>query len=129
MLESLDGELRQRQRGVLLSAHEPGSDTPSAMLYLIWDNDVAYAWIMASRDGRPPDSYSMPWLLWQAILYAKNSGLTTFDFEGSMIPGVARFFRQFGAKAVPYPCLVRYRWPLSDSLVRTIKDLRTRILQ
>ena len=41
-------------------------------------------------------------LLWHAIKEAKNNGLLTFDFEGSMIPSVERFFRRFGGILTPY---------------------------
>lgn len=41
-------------------------------------------------------------LLWHAIQEAKNIGLLTFDFEGSMIPAVERFFRRFGGTLIPY---------------------------
>jgi lipid II:glycine glycyltransferase (peptidoglycan interpeptide bridge formation enzyme) len=53
----------------------------------------------------------MAWLLWQAMLFARDRGCGIFDFEGSMVPGVARFYRNFGARPVSYPGLIRYRWP------------------
>lgn len=43
----------------------------------------------------------MSFLTWEAIKF--SSGVTkTFDFEGSMIESVERFFRAFGAKQKPY---------------------------
>lgn len=106
--------------GVLLSAHTSREAPALAMVYLLWDRDIAFAWIIASRDGRPPDAYSMPWLLWQAIQYARQRGQKTFDFDGSMVPGVARFFRQFGASPTQYLSLIRYRWPLIGRFARSV---------
>jgi hypothetical protein len=39
--------------------------------------------------------------LWEAIRFASKV-CSRFDFEGSMIEPVERFFRGFGARQVPY---------------------------
>ena len=44
---------------------------------------------------------AMSFLLWRGILLAKEKNLT-FDFEGSMVPGIAEFFRSFGSEASRY---------------------------
>ena len=41
-------------------------------------------------------------LVQKSIEKAKNLGCKTFDFEGSMIKGVEKFFRSFGPELVPY---------------------------
>jgi len=43
-----------------------------------------------------------PLSLHNAILGAKEKGVHVFDFEGSMISGVERYFRQFGGTLTPY---------------------------
>lgn len=45
---------------------------------------------------------AMAALLWQAIVKAQQLGLKVFDFEGSMDKGIARFFKEMGAKEIPY---------------------------
>lgn len=40
--------------------------------------------------------------MWQSILKAKESGLTHFDFEGSMDPKIERYFREFGGELISY---------------------------
>jgi lipid II:glycine glycyltransferase (peptidoglycan interpeptide bridge formation enzyme) len=42
-----------------------------------------------------------PKSLYEAILYAKRSGFEYFDFEGSMVPGIESYFRQFGGVLTP----------------------------
>jgi lipid II:glycine glycyltransferase (peptidoglycan interpeptide bridge formation enzyme) len=40
--------------------------------------------------------------LWEAILHAKRTGANIFDFEGSMVPAIEKYFRGFGGNIVPY---------------------------
>lgn len=39
--------------------------------------------------------------MWHAILRAKELGLNIFDFEGSVIPPIERYFRGFGGELTP----------------------------
>ena len=41
-----------------------------------------------------------PAALFNAILFARKNGRKTFDFEGSMIPEIEKYFRQFGGELV-----------------------------
>jgi hypothetical protein len=41
-----------------------------------------------------------PAALFNAILLARKNGIKTFDFEGSMIPEIEKYFRQFGGELV-----------------------------
>ncbi len=41
-------------------------------------------------------------LVLKSIEKAKQLGCTTFDFEGSMLKGVEKFFRGFGGELIPY---------------------------
>lgn len=62
-----------------------------------------------------PDSEksgAMSLLMWRAIQEAKKNNYRIFDFEGSMIEGIERFFRTFGAKPVPYFEISRNRLPI-----------------
>jgi Acetyltransferase (GNAT) domain len=40
--------------------------------------------------------------MWQSIIYAKSLGIATFDFEGSMIKNIEKYFREFGGILTPY---------------------------
>ncbi len=71
-----------------------------AALYLVWDDHAAY-YLMGGNDPALQASGAPSLLMWEAIQFA--AGVThVFDFEGSMIPGVERFFRSFGARQTPY---------------------------
>jgi lipid II:glycine glycyltransferase (peptidoglycan interpeptide bridge formation enzyme) len=71
-----------------------------AAVYLVWDDQSAY-YLMGGADPELRSSSAMSYLLWEAIQFASRV-TSRFDFEGSMIPSVERFFRAFGAKQVPY---------------------------
>ena len=48
----------------------------------------------------------MSFVLHQAILDAHGQSIA-FDFEGSMIPNIARFFRAFAATPIYYPVVIQ----------------------
>ena len=51
-------------------------------------------------------------LIQQSIEKAKELGCKTFDFEGSMLKGVEKFFRSFGPDLVPYYTVNKASLPL-----------------
>jgi hypothetical protein len=71
-----------------------------AAVYIVWDADAAY-YLMGGNDPELRTSGAASLLLWEAIKF--SAGVTRrFDFEGSMIAPIERFFRAFGARQVPY---------------------------
>lgn len=54
--------------------------------------------------------------MWHAILAAKERGLRVFDFEGSVIPPIERYFRGFGGKLTPCFGVHRAWLPLEMAL-------------
>jgi Acetyltransferase (GNAT) domain len=83
-----------------------GSDgVPHAVLYLVWDHASAY-YLMSGSDPSRRTSGAMSLLMWEAIRYASQV-TRRFDFEGSMLQPVERFFRAFGARQVCYARLTR----------------------
>ncbi len=51
-------------------------------------------------------------LVQKSIEKAKELGCKTFDFEGSMLKGVEKFFRSFGPELVPYFTINKAKLPL-----------------
>ena len=71
-----------------------------AGIYLVWDQHSAY-YLMGGGDPNLRNSGATSLCIWEAIKFA--SGVTKcFDFEGSMIQPIERFFRAFGAEQTPY---------------------------
>ena len=71
-----------------------------AAVFIVWDEQAAY-YLMGGADPELRNSGATSLLLWEAIRFAATV-TRTFDFEGSMIKSVERFFRAFGAKQKPY---------------------------
>jgi hypothetical protein len=62
-----------------------------------------------------------PALIWLAIKSAKAAGMRVFDFEGSMLPDVERYFRKFGGELIPY-----YSVSKAPLLIESILKLKKR---
>jgi hypothetical protein len=71
-----------------------------AVLYLIWDSNTAF-YLMGGGDPDLRNSGATSLLMWEAIKFASTVS-KVFDFEGSMIESVERFFRSFGGIQTPY---------------------------
>lgn len=69
--------------------------------FCIFDNHTAY-YLLGGYDDSNAHHGAGVSCMWQSILKSKQMGLSVFDFEGSMLPAVERYFRDFGGKLVPY---------------------------
>jgi lipid II:glycine glycyltransferase (peptidoglycan interpeptide bridge formation enzyme) len=88
----------------------------------MWDDVRAY-YLVGSKNPAAKDNNAMPALLWHAAKHSKGLGKISLDFEGSMVPGVERFFRNFGAERHLYPTLVRERsalWKMAKTIKRFV---------
>ena len=54
--------------------------------------------------------------MFQAIKHSKDIGLKIFDFEGSVIPAIERYFRGFGGELTPYFTVNKAWLPLEIAL-------------
>lgn len=68
--------------------------------YMVWNAESAY-YLMGGGDPELRGSGGTSLCMWEAIRFAAGVS-RRFDFEGSMIEPVERFFRAFGAEQVPY---------------------------
>jgi hypothetical protein len=99
MLDRLHRAVREHDAGRVLSATDESGQTHGALM-LVWDDSKAYYLTGgAITDLRRSGAQSL--LMWHAIRLAAER-VPVFDFEGSMIEGVARFFRGFGSRPCPY---------------------------
>lgn len=67
---------------------------------VIHDHKKAY-YILGGYDQALKHGGAGALAVWNAILHAKNLGLSVFDFEGSQIPQVEKYFREFGGAITP----------------------------
>lgn len=79
---------------------EDSSGQVHAAIYILWDEQSAY-YLMGGEDPELRNSEASSLLMWQAIQFA-STVTKQFDFEGSMIQPIERFFRGFGTQQVPY---------------------------
>ena len=71
-----------------------------AAVYIIWDEKSAY-YLMGGSDPEYRNSGAVSLVMWEAIKHAATV-TKKFDFDGSMIEPVEKFFRAFGAIQTPY---------------------------
>jgi hypothetical protein len=97
-------------------AYQPGDDTPVAAVYLVWDRRRAY-YLLGGYDEKRAHGGAHALAMWRAIEFAAHRGVQQFDFEGSQIPQVEKYFRKFGGKLTPY-----YRASWTSPRARLIGD-------
>lgn len=84
--------------------------------YLIYDSKTVY-YIMGGVDEKKRNLGGMDVVLLESIKFALESG-KEFDFEGSIIESIEKYFRSFGAKQRPY-----YRVSKINSRLLKLKDM------
>ena len=80
-------------------------DRVHAASYIAWDDDCAY-YLMGGANPTLRSSGAQSLVAWESIRYAATAA-KMFDFEGSMIEPIERFFRAFGAEQTPYYVAVK----------------------
>ena len=81
-----------------------------AAVFLVWDKRQMY-YLIPCYDPNYKDSGAGALLVLEAIKLARKV-TAAFDFEGSMIKGVANHYKQFGPQAFTYHSVRRYYNPL-----------------
>lgn len=85
--------------------------------FTVFDRDEAYYLLGAlSRSNKMRGV--QPVLLDRSLMVMQQSGIAVYDFEGSMIPGVERFFRSFGGEIQAYYAIGRAPWLIRHFLRR-----------
>lgn len=83
---------------LLVAVDESGQNHAGALI--VWDEQSAY-YIMGGGDPSLRNSGATSLCLWEAIKFSSKV-TKSFDFEGSMLEPVEKFFRAFGAEQVQY---------------------------
>lgn len=93
-----------------------------AGIFCVFDQSSFY-YLLGGYDSLNRHSGAVALAIWEAIKKAKASGAFIFDFEGSMIPNVEKFFRDFGGNLVPYFTINKALLP-AEFLLKFIKRNR-----
>ncbi len=98
-LQKILFQFSNEQNSFAFVAYKDGK--PSATTFCIHYNGTSY-YLFGGYDEANKHHGSGVSCMWQSILHAKKIGITTFDFEGSMLQEVEKYFREFGGEMVPY---------------------------
>jgi hypothetical protein len=92
-----------------------------AAVFITWQENCAY-YIAGGGDIELRRFGGQILAMWQAICDVSKVS-ASFDFEGSMLPGVERFFREFGAIQKPFFVLSKGKMNLARRIVLKIKQV------
>jgi hypothetical protein len=95
----LDDACSARSVRKIFFAEDDGGRVHAAA-YIVWDERSAY-YLMGGGDPELRTSGATSLVLLEAIKFSHQVS-RCFDFEGSVIEPIERFFRAFGARQVPY---------------------------
>ena len=90
---------RERGQGDIWGGYDAEGNLHAAA-FIVWQKSSAY-YLAGGGNPELRDSGAHSLVLWTAIRELA-AHTRQFDFEGSMLPGVERFFREFGAKQYPF---------------------------
>ena len=99
LLSRLLSAAEHEGQGQCMIARTPDGEAVAG-LFLAWDRTTSY-YIVGGAGQRGRDLGAMTLCLWSAIRLASEK-VARFDFEGSMIESIERYFRSFGARQLPY---------------------------
>ena len=104
----LDRKARRMKQSQFISICDAENHTLAAA-FLVWDKQSLY-YLIPCYDPQYKDSGAGTRLVLEAMKIAQEKQLA-FDFEGSMIKGVATHYQQFGSTAIDYYSVEKYyKW-------------------
>lgn len=98
-LEKIYSAAKSENRIQILLAKDEGERIHAGAL-LVWDKKRAY-YLMGGNDPELRKHGAGTVMIWEAIKYCSQH-VDIFDFEGSMIQPIEKFFKSFGAVQQPY---------------------------
>jgi hypothetical protein len=121
-LERIEDACAARDAREMLFAQDERGQV-HGVVYIVWDSDAAY-YLLSGADPSLRSSDASSLLVWEAI--RRSAHVTdVFDFEGSMIRPVERFFRAFGGRQTPY--LAVSRWTRRAKAARGLRNALRRM--
>ncbi len=117
IFKRIDEAVKKQNAGKIFIAKNQKNEI-IAGIYIIWDEKSAY-YLYGGYEENEAQSGAMSLLFWHAIQYA-STVTKSFDFEGSRIEGVERFFRSFGGSLKP----CHFIWKTTSPLLRLLLHLK-----
>ena len=117
----LDGISKEDFTFAIEALNKDGECLASGGFVLTNTNRCIYSF--GGQKRGPLSAVSTVAMLAFAMEVAQEKGALEFDFGGSTDPGVDRFYKEFGAKRIPKPRLIRTAWWLSPILKVLRPDL------
>lgn len=77
------------------------NDIPISCSFFVYDRKSAY-YLFGGYDPDNKHHGAGALAIWEAVKFSVEKGLIYFDFEGSMIPHIEKYFRGFGGVLTPY---------------------------
>jgi len=109
---------RQRNQGELWGGYDPQGRLHAVAFIVRQKQSALYLAGGGNPEFRHSCAHSL--VLWEAIQFAADYS-DVFDLEGSMLVGVERFFREFGAIQTPYFSIKKGSISLIDRLIIKLK--------
>jgi hypothetical protein len=110
----LERKTQRAQQSEIIGIYNADNELYAAA-YVVWDNQSVH-YLIAAQDKKHEKSGAMALLVLECIKLAREKRLN-FDFEGSMIRGVAEHFKQFGATPATYYSVHKYyKWWMAPVL-------------
>jgi hypothetical protein len=104
VLQKLWQYCKDKNCGIIWLAFDTMTDAAVGALWQVWDCDTSY-YLTGGTNLHYSDASST--LMWHAIQHANTIGSKTWDFEGSSIPSIDAFFKNFGGQVQTYARLHR----------------------
>lgn len=101
--------LQKKQRARIYSAR--AEDGVCAGFIVVLNSGANRIYSMGALRSSERKSGLSPLLLSRAICDSVEDGVSYFDFEGSMVEGIARFFRSFGSEKITYQSVSLKKFP------------------
>lgn len=122
---------REHMKRILFSFGRPDNSyafvvqsngVPIAGAFVVHDAKTAY-YLLGGYHSESKHHGAGALALFESIRHARELGLKTFDFEGSVVPAIERYFRGFGGKLTPYYRVNKAWLPLEMVLKLTKREL------
>lgn len=117
-LDDLMLRMIERKKGIVINALCQGELVGS--LFLIQDKSTMY-YLIGDSDPKSKKDGVMFGLMNDAINLAKEKGLSRFDFGGSNVDSVAKFYKKFGAEDQFYTRITWNNLPFWFKILKRLK--------